>query len=53
MDVEDRPVVQAAVKRAEETGFPAAAIGLPRGRIDTGETSSLPRACSPARLDAP
>ncbi len=52
VDVEDRPVVQAAVKRAEETGFPAAAIELPDGRIVTGKTSSLLGASSAALLNA-
>ncbi|MBR5231881.1 MAG: DUF1846 domain-containing protein [Clostridia bacterium] len=37
----DRPVVEAARKRAEETDAPAAAIQLDDGRIITGKTSSL------------
>lgn len=37
----DRPVVEAARKRAEETDAPAAAIQLDNGRIITGKTSSL------------
>ena len=32
--VHDRPVVDAALKRAEETGAPAAALQLADGRID-------------------
>ena len=38
---EDRKVVSAALKRAEETGKPAAAMELPDGTIVTGKTSSL------------
>ena len=38
---EDRPVIAAARKRAEETGEPALAIQLPDGRIITGKTSKL------------
>lgn len=38
---EDRPVIAAARKRAEDTGAPAAAIQLDDGRIITGKTSSL------------
>ena len=37
----DRPVVEAARRRAEETDAPAAAIQLDDGRIITGKTSSL------------
>jgi len=37
----DRPVMEAARKRAEETDAPAAAIQLEDGRIITGKTSSL------------
>jgi len=37
----DRPVIEAARKRAEETDAPAAAIQLDDGRIVTGKTSSL------------
>ena len=40
------------MKRAEETGFPAAAIELPDGRIVTGKTSSLLGASSAALLNA-
>ena len=45
----DRPVVQAAIDRAEETGMPAAAIQLPDGQIVTGKTSDL-LGCSAALL---
>lgn len=38
---EDRPVISAARKRAEETGEPALAMQLPDGRIITGKTSKL------------
>ena len=38
---DDRPVIAAARKRAEDTGSPAAAIQLEDGRIITGKTSSL------------
>ena len=38
---EDRKVVAPAMKRAEETGKPAAAMELPDGTIVTGKTSSL------------
>ncbi|MCI8649390.1 MAG: DUF1846 domain-containing protein [Anaerotruncus sp.] len=50
--VEDRPVVQAAVARAEHTGMPAAAIELPDGRIITGKTSNLLGASSAVLLNA-
>ena len=38
---EDRPVVAAALKKAEETGAPAVALELEDGKIITGKTSSL------------
>ncbi len=37
----DRPVVKAALSKAELTGGPACAIELPDGRLITGKTSSL------------
>ena len=37
----DRPVVAAALNRAEETGNPAVAMELPDGSIVTGKTSDL------------
>ena len=39
--VHDRPVVDAALKHAEETGGPAAALELSDGRIICGKTSDL------------
>ena len=39
--VKDRPVIDAAVARAEQTGEPAAAIQLPDGEIVTGKTTKL------------
>jgi len=38
---EDRPVIAAARKRAEETDAPAAAIQMEDGKLITGKTSSL------------
>ena len=46
---QDRPVIAPALKRAEETGLPAAAIQLPDGQIVTGKTSNL-LGCSAALL---
>ncbi|MBQ7706761.1 MAG: DUF1846 domain-containing protein [Lachnospiraceae bacterium] len=39
--VDDRPVVAAALKKAEETGNPAVAMQLDDGRIITGKTIDL------------
>ena len=39
--VEDRPVVLAALAKAEETSAPATALELADGKIITGKTSSL------------
>ena len=39
--VDDRPVVAAALKRAEETGAPAMAIELPDGTMITGKTGEI------------
>lgn len=50
--VHDRPVVDAAMKRAEETGGPAAALELADGRIVTGKTSPLLGACASLLLNA-
>ena len=50
--VNDRPVVEAANKKAELTGAPAAAIQLSDGTIVTGKTSSLLGASSAAILNA-
>ena len=49
---ENRPVVAAANKRAEETGLPAVAIELPDGRIITGKTTGLLGSASAALLNA-
>jgi len=48
----DRPVVGAALARAEETGGPAVAIQLDDGRIVTGKTSPLLGASAAALLNA-
>ncbi len=48
----DRKCVEAANKKAEETGAPAVAIELNDGRIVTGKTSSLLGASSAALLNA-
>ena len=52
VSVDDRPVVAAALKRAEMTEMPAAAIELPDGRVITGRTSSLLGASAAALLNA-
>ena len=49
---ENRPVVAAALKRAEETGAPAVAMELPDGSIITGKTSSLLGASSACLMNA-
>ena len=48
----DRKVVAPALRRAEETGSPAAAMELPDGRIVTGKTSDLLGASSALLLNA-
>lgn len=48
----DRPVVSAALNRAEKTGNPAAALELPDGRIITGKTTALLGSCSALILNA-
>ena len=50
--VQDRPVVSAANKVAEETGAPATAIELPDGTIVTGKSSELLGASCAMLLDA-
>ena len=52
LSAEDRPVIAAALKKAEETGEPAAAIEMPDGTIITGKTSSLLGSASAALLNA-
>jgi uncharacterized protein (UPF0371 family) len=47
----DRPVAAAALKKAEDTGAPAAALELPDGRILTGKTSQLLGASSALLLN--
>ncbi len=49
--VEDRAVVAAALKKAEDTGAPAVAIELHDGTIITGKTSSLLGASSSLLLN--
>ena len=50
--VHDRPVVDAALKRAEETGGPAAALQLHDGRMITGKTTDLLGASTALLLNA-
>ncbi len=52
VDVSDRQVVGAALKRAEQTGDAACAIELPNGKIVTGKTTPLLGASSAALLNA-
>ena len=52
LSADDRPVIAAALARAEETGAPAAAMELADGRIITGKTSDLLGACSAMLLNA-
>ena len=52
LTTEDRPVILPALKRAEETGAPAAAIELADGRIITGKTTNLLGACAAMLLNA-
>ena len=48
----DRPVVAAAIERAERTGGPAAAIEMPDGTLISGKTSPLLGAPSATLLNA-
>ena len=52
LSVTDRRVIEPALKKAEETGAPAAAIELADGKIITGKTSNLLGACSAMLLNA-
>lgn len=52
LSAEQRPVIGAALKKAEETGEPAAAIEMPDGTIITGKTTALLGASSAAILNA-
>ena len=49
---DSRPIVDVAIKRAEETGAPAVAVELPDGTIVDGKTSSLLGASAAAILNA-
>lgn len=49
---DDRPVIAAANKKAEQLGSPATALQLPDGTIVTGKTSSLLGAASALILNA-
>ncbi|MCI8416634.1 MAG: DUF1846 domain-containing protein [Lachnospiraceae bacterium] len=49
---EERPVIGAARKKADETGEPAAAMELPDGTVVTGRTSDLLGASSAMLLNA-
>ncbi len=49
---ENRPVVAAAMKKAEDSGLPAAAMELPDGQIVTGKTSDLLGATSALLLNS-
>ena len=51
ISVKDRPIVAAALAKAEATGAPAAAIQLEDGKIITGKTSSLLGASSSMLLN--
>ncbi len=50
--VDERPVIRAALERAEETDGPAAALQLADGRILTGRTTELLGAMSACLLNA-
>ena len=52
ISTEDRPVVAAANKKAEEMGSPAAALQLPDGSIVLGKTTSLLGASAALILNA-
>ncbi len=52
ISAEDRPVIGAALLKAEMTGAPAAAMELPDGQIITGRTTDLLGASSALLLNA-
>ena len=52
LQTSDRAVIAPALKKAEETGAPAAAIELSDGTIVTGKTTKLLGACSAMLLNA-
>lgn len=49
---EERPVIGAALKKAEETGAPAVAIEIGENKLVTGKTSTLMGPCASAMLNA-
>ena len=49
---DQRPVIAASLRVAEETGNPAFAIELPDGEVVTGKTTELLGSCSAALLNA-
>ena len=49
---EQRPVIDAALQRAEQTGAPAVAIQLADGRVVTGKTSQLLGSASAVLLNS-
>lgn len=52
LSTSDRKVIEPALKKAEETGAPAAAIELSDGKIITGKTTNLLGACAAMLLNA-
>ena len=52
VSADDRKVVAPALRKAEQTGLPAAAMELPDGRIITGKTSDLLGASAALLLNA-
>ncbi len=52
VSADQRPVIGEALKKADETGEPAAAIEMPDGTIITGKTTALLGASSAAILNA-
>ena len=52
ISLQDRPVISAAVEKAEQTGNPAAAMELPDGTLVSGKTSALLGATSAMLLNA-
>ncbi|MDD6276817.1 MAG: DUF1846 domain-containing protein [Clostridia bacterium] len=49
---DERPVIGAALKKAEETGAPAVAIEIGENKLVTGKTSTLMGPCASAMLNA-
>ncbi|HPE38245.1 MAG TPA: DUF1846 domain-containing protein [Bacillota bacterium] len=52
IDYRDRPVIDIAIQRAEETGGPVVALELPDGRMVSGKTTSLLGASAACILNA-